>query len=54
MWAVLLPSVAPEGEDRVTITVSLASTIASSMMEAMVMVSEVESALKVKVPSARV
>ena len=48
------PTVAFEGFDRVIITVSSASSIESSTILAMVIVPDVEPALIVSVPSARV
>ena len=48
------PSVAPDGLDKVTITVSLPSTKASSTIEAMVIVSSVSPAVIVSVPLANV
>ena len=49
-----LPSVALFGLDKVTITVSLASSSVSSTILAMVMVPDVDPALIVSVPLARV
>ena len=49
-----LPSVALLGLDKVTITVSLPSVIESSLMLAMVIVPDVDPALIVSVPLAKV
>ena len=49
-----LPSVALFGLDKVTMTVSLPSVIESSTMLAIVMVPDVDPALIVRVPLARV
>ena len=54
MWASSLPSVALLGLDKVTMTVSLASSRESSTMLAIVMVLDVAPALIVKVPFASV
>ena len=50
----MLPSVALLGFDKVTMTVSLASSRPSSTIPAIVIVPDVDPALMVRVPSARV
>ena len=54
MWVSSFPNVALLGFDKVTITVSLASSIESSIMLDILMVPVVAPALVVKVPLAKV
>ena len=54
MWASSLPKVALLGLDRVRMTVSFASSAASSIILAIVIVPDVDPALMVRVPLAKV